>query len=1376
MSDLTSNGSWSKQGANVFQLGGSNVYSGSTSINNGAIQLINGDDRLPVTTTLNIGQAGSANVGKFDLNGFNQTISGLNSIVGTNLTAAKNTVTTSSFPCTLTINSTGIFTFGAGTTTNSGIISGAITLVKNGLGSQILGDINSYTGSTIINAGELRFSPNASESLNASALIMNGGMLSTTGTSSNVALTFSTLSLNDNSVINLESVNTHTLNFSSSSGITWAALKTLTITGWQGTFNSSGTAGTVGRLFIGSGTNDLTVAQLSQIVFYNGLNYYPATLLATGELVPYCIAPVLNSVSSNTSLCVGANLNLTANATGTYSPMYFWTGPNSFTSNLQNPSINNASGLASGLYTVIASNICGNASSTVSVTINPLPTVVANSTSVTICSGQQITLSGSGANTYTWTNGVINGIAFTPTTSTTYSLTGTDNNTCLSSATIAITVNSTPTLSVNSATICAGNSATIMANGANTYSWSNNVNGSSIVVSPTTTTVYSVTGTSSLCSSINTASVIINPLPIISVPSATVCLGGTATLSASGAVTYTWSDNSNGTSLIASPLANTNYSISGSSLDGCISTVTSNIIITSSPSISVNSQTICSGNSATLQASGVNTYTWNTNANNSAIIVSPTVATVYTVTGKSSGCPVVASNTVSVFVNSLPIITVNSSTICSGTSASLISNGASTYTWSNGSNTSSIVISPSTNTVYLVNGTSSLGCVNSESAQVIVNSLPTISINAPTLCAGSSATLTATGANSYSWSNGSNNTSSITINPAVTQIYSVSGTSSLGCNSTNTVQVTVNLNPTVVVNSPSLCIGTSTLLTANGANTYSWINGPTTATISVSPTINTTYTVIGASNQGCQNTRTVQVTVYSLPTITVNSATICNGQSASLTAIGANTYSWSNTSTNSLIAVSPSTTTSYTVTGTSLLGCTNTISTAINVNQNPTVSVSSSTICTGASATLTAVGASSYSWNTTSNSASIVTTPSTNTNYTVTGFSAQGCSISATASVLVNPLPIISANSATICSGGTGTLLAAGASTYSWNTGSTNNSIVQSPTVNTNYTVTGISAQGCASIATTTIIVTNSPNISVNSTSICAGNSTTLSASGVTTFTWDNGATSSSINVTPSATTIYTVSGNASGCLVIAMSTATVTVNPLPIISINSASVCAGNSASLTASGATSYTWNTGNQSPTLVDTPTSTTVYSVSGISAEGCLNSNTGTITVNALPNVSLAIANTSLCINDNAVNLIGSPAGGLYSGIGVTGNIFNPSIAGVGNFTLSYSYSDLNNCTNTISKIVMVNLCTGLKETIVENPIIVFPNPASNNLIISHSNFSKPYRLSILNLSGQILYDETAKSAVHEINITSFDKGLYFIKLSEGKNVTISKFIKD
>ncbi|MCX8081492.1 MAG: LamG domain-containing protein, partial [Bacteroidia bacterium] len=182
-------------------------------------------------------------------------------------------------------------------------------------------------------------------------------------------------------------------------------------------------------------------------------------------------------------------------------------------------------------------------------------------------------------------------------------------------------------------------------------------------------------------------------------------------------------------------------------------------------------------------------------------------------------------------------------------------------------------------------------------------------------------------------------------------------------------------------------------------------------------------------------------------------------------------------------------------------------------------------ICAGQSVTMTALGGSSYTWNTNQTNTSIAVTPSASGIYSVIGLTGSSCYGMAMTAVSLIPLPTITVNSATICTGSSATLNAGGASSYTWNTGANTSSIVVSPTSNTTYTVTG-SNGNCSNSQTTQVTVLSVPNITVNAPTICSGNSVMLTASGASSYTWNTGANSNTIMVNPSVTTVYTVTGS----------------------------------------------------------------------------------------------------------------------------------------------------------------------------------------------------------------------------------------------------------
>lgn len=232
--------------------------------------------------------------------------------------------------------------------------------------------------------------------------------------------------------------------------------------------------------------------------------------------------------------------------------------------------------------------------------------------------------------------------------------------------------------------------------------------------------------------------------------------------------------------------------------------------------------------------------------------------------------------------------------------------------------------------------------------------------------------------------------SSVIATPLSTTAYTATITNASGCTSTAITNISVNITPTIAVNSGAICSGNSFTMIPSGANTYTYSSGSAIVT----PTSNASYNVTGTSAAGCISTNTAvsNVTVNTTPTISVNSGVICSGNSFTMIPSGATTYTFSNGN----AVASPTSNSSYNVTGSSAAGCvsSNTAICSVTVNTLPTVIAASnaSLICTGQTASLTASGAITYTWNTASTNSVISVTPSVTTNYTVTGTDINGCS------------------------------------------------------------------------------------------------------------------------------------------------------------------------------------------------------------------------------------------------------------------------------------------------------------------------------------------------------------------------------------------------
>ncbi len=319
-------------------------------------------------------------------------------------------------------------------------------------------------------------------------------------------------------------------------------------------------------------------------------------------------------------------------------------------------------------------------------------------------------------------------------------------------------------------------------------------------------------------------------------------------------------------------------------------------------------------------------------------------------------------------------------------------------------------------------------------------------------------------------------------------------------------------------------------------------------------------------------------------------------------------------------------------------------------------------------------------------------------------------------------------------------------------------------------------ANACGtSSATLNLSITPSPTLQVNSTSICSGGVATLSAQGATSYTWSSGSNNSTQTVSPAATSLYTITGTTSSCV---SAPVVSTVQVVSSISLNSSSstICSGISASLQVNGAVSYTWNTGNTGSLLVVSPLVSTVYTVIG-SAPGCPNtaSTTATVVVYSLPQITFTVSLTEVCETETPWQFNASPGGGTFSGPGITGNQFSPSLAGMGTHTIVYTYTDANACSNSQSQTISVLACTGIDSYDPLFAFAVFPNPAEESVTLLPSVENQIYSVRIFNTNGQLALQFSAIGKT-PISVQELPAGLYCLEIcSETKRLRF-KLLKE
>ncbi len=815
---------------------------------------------------------------------------------------------------------------------------------------------------------------------------------------------------------------------------------------------------------------------------------------------------------------------------------------------------------------------------------------------------------------------------------------------------VIITVTNGPTLTPVSTTVCAGQTGTISVSGATTYTWSTGSNSATITATPLATTVYTVTGSIGTCTTATTATITVNSSASIAVNSATICNGQNALLTAGAATSYTWSTGANTQTVSVNPATTTNYTINATVAGGCVVTNTATVTVNTTPTLTPVSTTVCSGQTGTVSVSGASNYTWSTGSNSATITATPLTTTNFSVVGANGTCT--SSANASITVNPNPTITVLSSTICAGQTGTITAAGAGSYTWSTGPTTNTFAASPAANTIYTVNGTSGT-CTSSATGTITVNTAAPIVVNSATICSGQNALLTAGAATSYTWSTGAN-TQTVSVNPTATTFYTINATMPGGCVATNIATVTVNATPTLALASTTICIGQTGTLTASGATNYTWTpTGSNNSSITASPATTTSYTVVGA-NGTCTSSASASIVVGAIGSIAINSPTICIGQTATLTAGAATSYTWSTGANTQTVSVNPLATTVYTLNAVTAGGCNVIGSSTVTVNSNPTITVTNATICVGQTGTISASGASTYTWSTGATTATTTANPIVNTTYTVTGANGS-CTTSATASITINTSGTISVNSPTICAGQTATLIAGAAASYTWSTGGSAQTINVTPLTTTPYTVTATLAGGCVVSNTTTVTVNSTPTVTANTASICSGQSATLTAAGATSYLWNDGTATATNILSPTLTTVYTVTGTTGSC--VSSINSTVFVTPTPTLSAASITVCAGQVATLTAAGATSYTWDPtpgpNVVSPSYTAAPLTTTTYTVIG-ATNNCTAMTTASIVIGA--NLSITVNTPTICSGQTATLIATSTATNyLWSNAAVTQTIF-------------------------------------------------------------------------------------------------------------------------
>jgi len=303
------------------------------------------------------------------------------------------------------------------------------------------------------------------------------------------------------------------------------------------------------------------------------------------------------------------------------------------------------------------------------------------------------------------------------------------------------------------------------------------------------------------------------------------------------------------------------------------------------------------------------------------------------------------------------------------------------------------------------------------------------------------------------------------------------------------------------------------------------------------------------------------------------------------------------------------------------------------------------------------------------------------------------------------------------------------------------------------------------------------------STNVCQGSQVNLIASGANTYSWNTGATSAAIVVTPNIAGLisYNVVGtnSLSGCA--QNGVVTLNVKPAPIINAFSipANVCPGKSANLQASGngVTAYLWNTGASGAVLAVSPTASAVYTVQGTSSNGCIGSQTVGVNVYPSPSITASASRNQMCLNES-VSL--SATGGVSyiwtsnnSALVLQGSPANAAAAVTGPASYTVTGTDANGCTGTAIVNVNVEACTGLSAMELGSGIQIYPNPTSG--VFALRSNAKAFTAELMDMTGRIIASTQAQDEAVQFNLAGFASGVYFVKVSSSEGVNIVKVVK-
>ena len=582
-----------------------------------------------------------------------------------------------------------------------------------------------------------------------------------------------------------------------------------------------------------------------------------------------------------------------------------------------------------------------------------------------------------------------------------------------------------------------------------------------------------------------------------------------------------------------------------------------------------------------------------------------------------------------------------------------------------------------------------------------------------------------------------------------------------------------------------VCMGELVTVQANGASTYQWSGGVSEG-VPFAATTSQTFTVTGTAANGCTDTANVYLSVSPNPPPVVGigvspNDSVCAGETVSLSGNGAQQYQWSAGVVDGL-AFTPLVTQTYQLVGTDAFGCSDSASVLIEVIPIPVLTATISpddTVCTGTTVQLTGSGAPSLVWSGgIANGVPFVA--NTTQTYSMIGIGVSGCADTLTLDLAVIPNPTVNVSLSpndSVCEGTPLILAANGAHSYTVLGG---NQLGVPFSLNSSQVlqIIGIDLDGCVDTVALPVVVHATPVLTVSASpndTVCAGSPLQLTVNGAANVVWTGGVVNGVPFAASSSQTYFAWGTSLEGCTSTIVED--VTVLALPVLSVTVSpndTVCIGTSVTLTGSGANNLVWSNGvgNGLPFVVN---GSQTYVLTGLSAEGCENTYVQPLTV--VGGVSYVEPQGSVCLEGGTVQLSGGmPAGGSYTGTGVTGGQFDPQLAGLGLHALVYTVTNGLGCTGSDTSWIEVMVCPGVGSGIEGGGLKVFPNPGHGLYQVDWRNGNgDAVHCGVLNGLGQVVTELEWIGDLGIVDLRALAEGVYILKVTRGEETAMRRVVK-